>query len=30
MNSERTEAYGAEAAELAWTRCLGFFKKHLG
>jgi len=30
MNSERKDAYGAEAAELAWTRCLAFFRKHLG
>ena len=30
MNSERTDAYGAEAAELAWTRTLAFFRKHLG
>lgn len=30
MNSERKEAYGAAAAELAWARCLEFFGKHLG
>ena len=29
MNSERKEAYGAEAAKLAWERCVGFFKLHL-
>jgi carboxymethylenebutenolidase len=29
MNAERTEAYGADAAALAWTRCLEFFGRHL-
>jgi carboxymethylenebutenolidase len=29
MNSERKDAYGAEAAALAWDRCLAFFRKHL-
>jgi carboxymethylenebutenolidase len=29
MNSERKDAYGAEAAALAWTRCLAFFGTHL-
>jgi len=30
MNSERKDAYGAEAAALAWTRCVAFFKRYLG
>jgi carboxymethylenebutenolidase len=30
MNSERGEVYGAEAAKVAWERCLAFFGKHLG
>jgi carboxymethylenebutenolidase len=29
MNSERKEAYGAEAATQAWDRALAFFGKHL-
>jgi carboxymethylenebutenolidase len=29
MNSERKEVYAAEAAKLAWERCLAFFRKHL-
>jgi carboxymethylenebutenolidase len=29
MNSERKDVYGAEAAALAWTRCLAFFERHL-
>jgi carboxymethylenebutenolidase len=29
MNSERGEVYGAEAAKLAWDRCLAFFLEHL-
>ncbi len=29
MNSERKDAYGAEAAKLAWERCLAFFQRHL-
>ena len=30
MNSERKDAYGAEAAALAWTRCVEFFGRNLG
>ena len=29
MNSDRKEVYAAEAAKLAWDRCLQFFRKHL-
>jgi carboxymethylenebutenolidase len=29
MNSERKEVYSAEAAKVAWDRCLAFFRKHL-
>jgi carboxymethylenebutenolidase len=29
MNSERKEVYGADAAQVAWERCLAFFRKHL-
>ena len=30
MNSDRKEAYGAEAAKLAWPRCIAWFRKYLG
>jgi carboxymethylenebutenolidase len=29
MNSERKDAYDAEAAKLAWGRCISWFKRHL-
>jgi carboxymethylenebutenolidase len=29
MNDERKEAYSAQAAKLAWDRCLQFFRQHL-
>lgn len=29
MNSERREVHAADAAALAWERCLAFFRKHL-
>jgi len=29
MNSDRKDAYGAEAAKLAWDRCVQFFRQHL-
>jgi carboxymethylenebutenolidase len=29
MNSDRREVYGAEAARLAWERCLQFLRKNL-
>jgi carboxymethylenebutenolidase len=30
MNSERKEVYDDASAKLAWDRCVGFFRKHLG
>jgi carboxymethylenebutenolidase len=30
MNSDRPEAYGAEAARLAWGRCVAWFRRWLG
>lgn len=29
MNPERKDVYGEEAAKLAWSRCLRFFRRHL-
>lgn len=29
MNSDRKEVYDAEAAKLAWERCVTFFRRHL-
>jgi carboxymethylenebutenolidase len=29
MNPERKEVYGADAARVAWDRCLAFFRRHL-
>ena len=29
MNSDRKEVYGAEAAKVAWSRCVAWFKKYL-
>jgi carboxymethylenebutenolidase len=30
MNSERPQAHDAQAARVAWDRCLGWFRRHLG
>src|SRR3954466_1374663 len=30
MNADRPQAWDAQAATLAWDRCLGWFRRHLG
>jgi len=30
MNSDRKQVYGAEAAKVAWSRCIAWFRKYLG